>query len=870
MPKNWARVDPIIDAAELLVDPKFDPYASSKSSALEDTKELIRSLIATLIFRDASVSRYRHYYKQLGADFKLLYRATVTSHAASQGAKVQMLTYVFDAYASPDGTRPLIERLKVHFRDHISAISTQALWKVCSTYDVKALGGPISSSTPVSVKIGPPIGWPSQSRLKGGVGSEPVVSTIKPLSITKYEGQLGFELAVSLLHFSVIGFGAPLLDVRLMTPSSGAKEVPMVFSEQVPGDLLSTVLSTDPGRMRLLDSKSFTEMILVNLLLMCDARAEDYIFEPIAPEDPKAGFRLSRVSFSNSEPNPEPIVITKERATLKVCNILFCMPSMLQTVHPYAVEEFLSLTPTHLMTRLVQDIETTNKDWKSKLDVPSITVLNKTTQPAPLPGATSVVNLPHYVLGLFFDRLVKLQKVLNSSPRSTHLDLLRAIDPVVAQIYHDAFSTASSIIPSSPVLAMATAAGVTPNTTIFDRSALVQATGSTATTVNDAMERLARLEARREFPLNNVYGVPSSSPKLYSRIEKLRRYSHAILPSNLPSTEPVFEKSDHTAHMEELRSQLMNLPVNGAVAFPREDMLKSNSMKEKLLCSVDFAKIEVKKQRQNLLALFDSVKFVSQLRIRHCPELDQQRLSRLLSGDTLKQLSVLDLRGMTGVKAPTIALIASLENLEYLNLSGSDIKSVANEKWTKREAMVMERLIWLNLSKCSGLQHLNLRAPNLRQLDITGCSSLTEIKVWSGFKTSVLGLMSNQVAFARVISEVLSVSWWASPESVPASLEKILYDVASGRDHRMLIHIPLNEATLRVLAEIVKHGPTLEIVDLSSSTISGDELFETITTASVFNPSVKSLDMSGCGIKPTKVQFYTQQCATRSDLKTKF
>ena len=86
----------------------------------------------------------------------------------------------------------------------------------------------------------------------------------------------------------------------------------------------------------------------------------------------------------------------------------------------------------------------------------------------------------------------------------------------------------------------------------------------------------------------------------------------------------------------------------------------------------------------------------------------------------------------------------------------------------------------------------------------------------------------------------------------------------------MLIHIPLNETTLRVIAEIVKHGPTLEIVDLSSSIISGDELFESITTSAVFNPSVKLLDMSGCGIKPSKVQLFTQQCSARSDLKTKF
>jgi hypothetical protein len=862
IPKNWGRIDPILDAAEQLVDPKFDPYNSSRPTALEDTKDLIRSLIATLIFRDAAISRYRHYYKQLASDFKLLYRAAVTSHAGTQGVRVQMLSYVFDSYASPDGTRPLIERLKAHFRDHISSIEPAQLQKLLSSWDPK-LG--VIGSTPVVLKVTQPVGWPSQSRLKP-VGNEPLFSTMKPATIGKFEGQLGYELVVSLIHFALIGYGAPLIDVRSIT-TSAAKEVPAVFVEQVPGDPLPIVLATDPLKFKQLDSKSFTELVLVNIVLMCDARAADFVFEPLS-EDLRGGYRLSRASFGSAEPSPEPILISKEKVSLKVCNILFCMSSMLQTVHPYAVEEFLGLTPTHLMTRLVQDIETLNKEWKTKLDAASVASFNRYVQPAPLPSATSLINIPHFVLGVFFDRIVKLQKVLSQTPRATHLDLLRAVDPIVGQIYADVLSQSSGLPPSS-ILAMATASAVAPSTTILDRTPLIQASGSTSNAnANETIDRLTRLESKTEFSLSSIFGVASTSPKLFTRIEKLRKSSYAILPSSLPSTEPIFEKSDHISHMDELKSQLMNMPAN-SVSFPREDMLKNNSMKEKLLCSVDFAKIDVKKQRQTLLSLFDTVKFTSQLRIRHCPELDHQRLSRLVNGESVKQLTLLDLRGMTGIKHPTLALIASIENLEYLNLSQTDIKSVSIEKWTKREPFVLDKVVWIGLARCSGLQHVILRAPNLRHLDITSNTSMTEFKVLSTHKVSLIGSLSQQMGYNRVISEIPSVSWFYSPDSVPISLEKIFYDVASGRDHRLLIHIPLNESTARLMAEVIRHAPTLEIVDLSNS-IMAEDVIDAVVASAISNPSIRSLDLTGCGAKPSKVQSFSQQFSARSDLKSKF
>jgi hypothetical protein len=872
IPKNWARIDPIIDAAEQLVDPKFDPYSSTRPTALEDTKDLIRSLIATLIFRDAAISRYRHYYKQLASDFKLLYRAAVTSHAQTQGARVQMLSYVFDSYASPDGTRPLIERLKAHFKDHVASIEPQLLQAVLFEWDAKS-NGPLTAAGPVVVKVNPPVGWPSQSRLKplGTFNTtETLISTMKPVSISKFEGQIGYELLVSLLHFALIGYGAPLMDIRMTTAGSGpsAKEIPVVYVENIPGDPLTQVLAVDPARFKQLDSKSYTELVLVNIVLMCDAKAADFVFEPVS-EDPRRGFRLGRSSFGTARPSPEPITIAKERVSLNVCNFLFCMSSMLQTVHPHAVEEFLSLTPTHLMTRLVQDIESLNKEWKAKLDAAVVGQFNRFVQPAPLPSSNTLINVPHYVLALFFDRIIKLQKVLTQAPRATHLDLLRAVDPIVGQVYADVLSQSSSM-PQGSILVMAASSAVAPTTTILDRAPLVQASGSTSNAnANETVDRLTRLESKSDFSLAAIFGVPSSSPKLFARIDRLRKSSHAILPSSLPSTEPIFERADHIAHVDELKTQLMNLPAN-SVAFPREDMLKNNHMKERLLCSINFSKIEAKKQRQTVLALFDSVKFTSQLRIRHCPELDQQRLSKLLSGETLKQLTLLDLRGMTGFKQPTLALIASLESLEYLNLSQSDIKSVSVEKWTKREPLVLEKMVWLSLSRCTGLQHLILRAPNLRHLDIAGSTSLSEFRVLSANKISLIGALPLQIPFSRVISEIPSISWYHSADSVPATLEKLFYDVASGRDHRLLIHIPLNDATGRVIAEVIRHAPSLEIVDVSNSGFSSEDLMDSVIASALANPSIKSLDLTGCGAKPNKVLIYAQQCSARTDLKAKF
>lgn len=1156
VPRNWAKIDPIIDASEALVDPRFDPFGSSKPTALEETKDLIRSLVATLIFRDAPISRYRYYYKQLAADFKLLFRAAVTSHAGAQGARVQMLSYVFDSYAAPDGTRPLIERLKAHFRDHIAAIDPSLLQKAFETAKIQNTFNPLASGSgsgisssfgsamglvaqnaPVAlIRVSQPVGWPSQSRFK-----EAPPSTMKPLMVTRFEGQIGYELIISLLHFSMIGYGAPLLDARLMhidgtkaTPAlpptassalnsssnsssstsprtvkigshngpsgnsstSGASKappasvllpktnasstplpsssspcpsspvVPAIFVETPSGDSLYHVLTQDPARIKLLDSKSFTELILVNIVLMCDARAEDYIFEALT-DDPRGGHRLSRYTFGQTEPSPEPILIQKEKASLCVSNVLFCLSSMLQTVHPYAVEEFLGLSPTHLMTRLVQDVETINKDWKTKLDPSGVAAFNRLVLPAPLPSTTSVVNIPHFVLGLLFDRIVKLQKILTSAPRSTHLDLLRHIDPIVGQFYADVLSnfapngvtgtggginnpTMGSVIIASPVpiLSSATIASVTaaasngsssatqPMASNAIASALMGAQTSIALTsaaslqslqgsspspvglggsgglgglggslqgssspftiqassisthfgglgasssaaasaAMEIMERLARVEQRREFPVSAVFAVHSTSPKLYSRIERLRRSTHAILPSSLPSTEPVFEKSDHAAQAEELKYLLMTLsPASSgsSIAFPREDMLKNHAMKEKLLCSIDFAKVDLKKQRQTLLALFDSVKFTSQLRIRNCPELDHTRLSRLLTAttpketskdhasshhnsgltssdyniNTLKTLAVLDIRGMTGFKLQTLQLIATLENLEYLNMSQTDVKSISVEKWTKREPVQLDKVIWMSCSKCTGLQHLLLRAPNLRHLDIAGDTLLTEFRVWSNQKVALIGQLgggsggpssspfsafstagsssvsgisgagsspgtiggvsgitsmdspssrnsgggasltafsgalssgsgssnspSPQTTPQKLFQEIPTISWFYS-DAIPSSLEKILFDVVCARDARLVYHVALNEASVRVLCEVIKHSLSLEGVDLSASHIGADDLIEALVAATVANPNIKTLDLTNCGLKPSKLPACLQLSQARADLKAKF
>lgn len=982
VPRNWARIDPIIDASELLVDPKFDPYGSTKPTALEETKEVIRSLVATLIYRDAAVSRYRYYYKQLAADFKLLYRAAVTSHAGAQSARVQMLSYVFDSYAAADGTRPLIERLKSHFKDHTASIDQSVLQKLFESTKPKnvfpslgkpagATPPPASSNTPdvALIRVSQPVGWPSQSRHR----EQNTPSTMKPLSVARFEGQIGYELVVSLLHFALIGYGAPLIDARQVStnttkyiapPSttssaSGGQQspapqvasgqpspMPAVFVEQIPADSLHHVLTKDPSRFKLFDSKSFTELVLMNIVLMCDARAEDFTFEPLSQEDPRGGHRLSRVTFGQCQPCPEPITISKERATLNVCNVLFCMPSMLQTVHPYAVEEFLGLSPTHLMTRLVHDLETLNKDWKTKLEATGVAALNRYTLPSPLQSTTSVVNVPHFVLGLLFERIVRLQKVLTNAPRSTHLDLLRAIDPLVGQIYADALSVTPTLTgpgvdsnskPFIPAAAPSSfhgsalhhsnnssgalgsgerqsafggihqqfsASGTPPSsatqapaTVNFSRNAPLSAsphsglssplmsTHSAASAASNSsssilsaataqateiLERLARIEARREFPVSVLFSVSSTSPKLYTRIERLRRSTHAILPSSLPSTEPVFEKSDHSAQAEELKSQLMNLAPN-SVVFPREDMLKNHAMKERLLCTIDFAKIEAKKQRTTLLALFDTVRFTSQLRIRNCPELDQQRLSRLLTGETLKTLAVLDLRGMSGFKTPTLALIASLENLEYLNISHTEIKTLSVEKWTKREPVVFEKVIWVSMSRCTGLQHLLLKAPLLRHLDISGNTALTEFRVFSTQRVSLIGQLPNQTApFHKVFQDVPTTSWYYSSDAISHSLEKVFLDATSGRDQRLAIHTALNEQTVRIIAEIIKHTLTLEHVDLSSSHIGADELIEAIVVSAVQNPSVKSLDLTNCGLRPQKLPSCMQLAGARAELKVKF
>ena len=1133
VPRHWAKIDPIIDTSEALVDPRFDPYGSSKPTALEETKDLIRSLVATLIFRDAPISRYRYYYKQLAADFKLLFRAAVTSHAGAQGARVQMLSYVFDSYAAPDGTRPLIERLKAHFRDHINAIDPALLQKQFETSKTQGLFVPpsassssgtptsraslgsspstnstsnvsangVSATSPVAlIRVSQPVGWPSQSRLK-----DAPLSTMRPISITRFEGQVGYELIISLLHFSMIGYGAPLMEARLVNTqggkivlpastgglnlsSSGAlppgasprtvkigsngaasastgaswdgavgpsqqalastlntpgSVVPAIFVETPCGDSLRHVLTQDASRLKLLDSKSFTELVLVNIVLMCNARADDFIFEPLT-DDPRGGHRLSRFTFGQTEPSPEPIVIQKEKASLCVSNVLFCLSSMLQTVHPYAVEEFIGLSPTHLMTRLVQDVETMNKDWKSKLDSSGVAAFNRLVLPAPLPSTTSVINIPHFVLGLLFDRIVRLQKVLSNAPRSTHLDLLRHIDPIVGQFYADVLSNfssgptttnsappASSIISPVPVsantgsnhssnhsasaapagsfhgsIAVASAlnagsvaanatgsnaissalmgahTAISTNTTAsspspgatssspapfasvgltshfvlglgVNASAAAAAAAAAASSAlgMEVLERLTRVEQRREFPASAVFAVHSTSPKLYSRIERLRRSTHAILPSSLPSTEPVFEKSDHAAQAEELKYLLMTLsPASGSsIAFPREDMLKNHSMKEKLLCSIDFAKIDLKKQRQTLLALFDSVKFTSQLRIRNCPELDHTRLSRLLTAttpkesskeaaqnaslnssdyniNTLKTLAVLDVRGMTGFKLQTLQLIATLENLEYLNISQTDVKSISVEKWTKREPVQLDKVIWMSCSKCVGLQHLLLRAPNLRHLDIAGNVLLTEFRVWSNQKIALIGQLgggsgpsslassspfsafsptstplqgssmilstdspssrssgpsssvfslgsssssSSQTTQQKIFQEVPTASWFYS-DAVPSSLEKILFDVVCAREPRLVYHVALNEASVRTICEVIKHTLSLEGVDLAASHIGADDLIEALVAASVANPNLKTLDLSNCGLKPSKLPACLTLAQARSDLKAKF
>ncbi|MBW8308218.1 MAG: hypothetical protein K0M45_01015 [Candidatus Paracaedibacteraceae bacterium] len=267
----------------------------------------------------------------------------------------------------------------------------------------------------------------------------------------------GFEYAVGSLHNLLIGHGTPWSDLVKL------KGEAFLVSSGVEGQNLQDVLDTHPDLLKQLDSKSFSESMLLTLLVNPeDDKPDNYILEPLATDAHK--YRLIGVDNDHAfmptiaRESDDP----RAKKQLQVKSVLYCMDQMNDPVHEEVREAFATLDPYQLLSEWLADLSRLETKYEA---------LFTNAEAVSLAEKDCIVCLPfkEQMMTQLYDKLVRLQRLFSAkslgrssretqprnnvlnprrprafptsmSPTSiSHMEVLRRLEPLLANRYKPAF-----------------------------------------------------------------------------------------------------------------------------------------------------------------------------------------------------------------------------------------------------------------------------------------------------------------------------------------------------------------------------------------------------------------------------------------------
>jgi Ran GTPase-activating protein (RanGAP) involved in mRNA processing and transport len=635
----------------------------------------------------------------------------------------------------------------------------------------------------------------------------------------------GYEYAMQVLHHSLIGYGTPYSDLIRIGDEA------FLVSLGIEGENLVSVLKNTPDQLQSLDLKSFSEMVLMTMLINPeDGKADNYILESLPFKE--GSYRLIGVD------NDHALMPTIARQTdqhhkkfLQVKSILYCMDQMQKPIPPQVKEAFHHLDPYSILKTWLLSLEDLDKKYDT---------LFRNEEARRFMQHDCVVCVPFKpsMMTQLYDKLLRLQKIcslqgLTSSSRElTPQHVLEQLEPLLAQRYRVGFEEPRSVAKRFEVV----------NGRFYNRNQYEAYVSTTSSKL-----------------LLSSLNIPIQE----SLIDAVRRGGHLRVENALEELKVIQVQKD----FESLGGQT-------AVDFLKSLKLEHN--RAKFLSQFDFAKLDLGQQQAFLRCLAESNP--SRLTFKNCAALSSDSLLKEIGCGNLEKLKIENCEHIEGGLIPALAeespglksfflegitkAVSFMHTRPFEALTSLVIKNCKNLTKLQVNAPHLKRL---EASQCPKLDSIEVTYPTLRTLELTEDASLTDTVLDALLhaqtalkKLDVRG--SKQVSFPEIrtadwkfpLENLLKTSWEANDEFIINSLTRLLVN------DKTLTALNLSQkymgaAGAQLLAEALRHNTTLTTLDLERNQMD-DEDAQSLAEALRHNTTLTTLDLRGNQMGPAGVQ----------------
>ncbi|EGC39391.1 hypothetical protein DICPUDRAFT_75061 [Dictyostelium purpureum] len=545
----------------------------------------------------------------------------------------------------------------------------------------------------------------------------------------------GIEYAVQILSEQLFGENlTTFCELGLIN------SIPVLLSQKVPGEDLVDILNQYPNTINQIESSNISKQIILSIIINnADGNLGNYIIVQNSNLNNKTTFKMFSID------NDQSFMPSKATGLLKLSifskplqseTVLFLFDQMNHVVHQDIINCFKDLDIFNFLEKWLENLITYhNKMLKLFSSKKEELKQNKET----IIG----VSFNNGMIIHLYSKLKRLQQLLrdNSKEPTTHLDLLRYIEPLVANRYKHCLSLNISIKERynkyfnyiNPTIQKLTC-------TTHSSAQILQSKGIPYSNV--IISKLWEEEYSPVKTLGELYNQNKKVKHLSNLILKLKQKDSYIISNYEIECLLEADFSTITDQQYTTLSKYLKLKEISVLNF-RNSKIQFNPPKQFNLHSIVVLDLSGCTNLYNLgtQGYFSTLEFnlLNKLKLDRCPKLSSVNVSApnlvFLSATECKKLDDINIKtpsikylNLKGSKSTNLDILdlcqfnlfhKASNNLEYLNLSETELIIPIVIKSTKLKC--------LDISFMKKLKTVFLEVPSIESINFQGCESLNVI-----------------------------------------------------------------------------------------------------------------------------------------------
>ncbi|HVY53425.1 MAG TPA: hypothetical protein VHA13_02785, partial [Gammaproteobacteria bacterium] len=545
-----------------------------------------------------------------------------------------------------------------------------------------------------------------------------IVLPLNDLAFIKIFPELpGRQLLIQALAWRLSGYG-PVSTLAKLEVAGTDKVYPVLLSQNL-GISIQEHLRRQP--LADLESKlntyAFTLKILESILLSYEDDKPDNI-SVAKYRDPDSPAQSSLISFDCDRGFAEAILkresLFKTEIKVNTKSLIYCMPQMESALHPDAIKEFLALDPFQVLNdwleqqRRYQELIFNLKDQGCLFKREHVlTWLATNKDDCSIPAALELGSIKTLYL-----KWLRLRAVLSSTEApSNHLQLLSRMEPVLASYYESSFVNHNNTLTRFHSLPTDY---VTIEEKIAEQNSDCILASKQSTLIKYQTTGIVRHRMLRSITIS----------------KEKKDIKQAILQGEIHLPHSALGELKHIHQQCQSINQIIE-QIKQNNLEPLKNLGEAAYLKEQVLRNLDFSDLAIEQQKR-ILKLIIGGDFL-EFQLRNCAITNPSILTDCLTHmPGLLNLTLFNNKGISK-DIPTF-LANKLPHLQKLSISRSNIHAFIKPTiFGSPSLLAFQGLRTLMLLDIKQLKIINIHAPHLQQLSVSGCDSIEEIATESKF-----------------------------------------------------------------------------------------------------------------------------------------